>query len=78
MDLYFLLLRNGLKIQCFKLLENGTHNFILPFSDWCCALGPNQSGYAVGVYRVGTSPYTQFRTASNYSTNKTDLIFIGY
>ena len=69
---------NGLKIQWFKLVENGTHNFILPLSDWICALSQNQSGYPVGVYRIGSSPYTQFKTASNYSANKTDLVFIGY
>ena len=77
-DSGYIVLANGLKIQWFKLLENGTHNFLIPFTDYVCALAPNQSGYAVGVSRVGSSPYSQFKTASNYSTNKTDLIFIGY
>lgn len=74
----YIVFTNGLKIQWFKQLANGTHNFVLPFIDWVCSTSTNQSGYPVGVYREGSSPYTQFRTASNYSTNKTDLIFFGY
>ena len=69
---------NGFIKQCFKTLGNGTHNFMVPFSNWTCALGPAQSGYPVGIFRVGTSPYTQFRIASNFETGTTDLIFNGY
>ena len=51
---------------------------MVPFTAWFCALGPAQSGYPVGVFSVGTSPYTQFRIASNFETSTTDLIFNGY
>lgn len=51
---------------------------MVPFSYWFCALGSAQAGYPVGIFRVGTSPYTQFIIASNFETSTTDLIFNGY
>ena len=66
-------------IQWYINYANGTYNFVIPFTYVCGAIGPRQSGYAVGLsYTQSGSSYTQFKINSNYTSNKADAIFIGY
>ena len=73
----YIVYANGLIEQRFTRLSGGIHNFLINYTQYTGALGSSTNGYLVGLYRIGSSPYSQFEIAV-HSGYYCDVIFIGY